>query len=126
MSCNSCSGNQTQSTTIYACSGAADVGDITDRCARHLTREGAGKMSCATGVGAGVQSLRNTALSASRILAIDGCATRCVERALNETGVKDFIHVELGSQGFPKGQSPATDENIGRALEILRERLASN
>ena len=37
-------------TLIFACSGAADVGAISDQAARKMTREGAGKMFCLTGV----------------------------------------------------------------------------
>jgi len=83
-----------------------------------------GKMSCAVGVGAGIQSLRNGALSAGRILAIDGCATRCVAKALAESGVTEHVHIELGSVGFAKGKSPASEENIERACRTARDRLA--
>jgi len=123
MSCSSCSSAPT--TLVYSCSGAADVGEISDRVARALSREGIGKMSCAVGMGAGVQSLRNGALSAGRILAIDGCATRCVAKALAESGVTEYVHVELGSLGFGKGASPATEENVAKASEIARQRLAA-
>ena len=123
MSCSSCS--STPSTLIYSCSGAADVGEISDRVARTLSREGSGKMSCAVGMGAGVQSLRNGALSAGRILAIDGCATRCVAKALAETGVTEYVHIELGSEGFAKGASPASEENVGKACAIARQRLVA-
>ena len=46
-----CTCSQETTLVIYACSGAADVGEIADRTARHLAREGKGKMSCAVGVG---------------------------------------------------------------------------
>lgn len=123
MSCSSCSG--APSTIVYSCSGAADVGEISDRVARGLSREGIGKMSCAVGMGAGVQSLRNAALSAGRILAIDGCATRCVAKALAESGVTEYVHVELGSLGFGKGASPATDDNVAKASGMVRQKLAA-
>jgi uncharacterized metal-binding protein len=77
-------------------------------------------MSCAVGVGAGVQSLRNGALSAGRVVAIDGCALACVSKAMAESGVTEFVHVELGSLGFPKGNSPATPENVDRAVGAIR------
>jgi len=120
-----CSCSSAPATVIYSCSGAADVGEIADRTARTLSREGAGKMSCAVGVGAGIQSLRNGALSAGRILAIDGCATRCVAKALAEAGVTEYVHFDLGSEGFAKGASPATEDNIAKAFSLARERLAA-
>lgn len=121
----SCSCTSTPSTVLYACSGAADVGEIADRAARLLSREGLGKMSCSVGVGAGIQGLRNTALSAGRVVALDGCATRCVAKALAEAGVTDFVHLELGTEGFPKGASPANEANVERACALTRTRLAA-
>lgn len=116
----SCSCSQGRSIIIYSCSGASDVGEIADRTARRLARDGAGKMSCIAGVGAGEQSFQNGALSAGRILAIDGCAVQCVAKVLAKAGVTDFVHLELGSAGFVKGQSPADDANLGRALVEAR------
>lgn len=123
MTCN-CTSN-TPLTAIYSCSGAADVGELADRAARALARSGAGRMSCAVGVGAGVQSLRNTALSAGRVLAIDGCAVGCVSSALKQAGVAEFVHVELGRAGFPKGTSPADETNLAAVLALVQERLAT-
>ena len=111
-----CTCSQEPTLMIYACSGAADVGEIADRTARHLAREGKGKMPCAVGVAAGVPSLRNAALSAARVLAIDGCAVQCVAKALSSADVKGFSHLELGQAGFAKGQSPANDANLERAV----------
>lgn len=119
----SCSCSATPSTVLYACSGAADVGEIADRTARLLSREGLGKMSCSVGVGAGIQGLRNTALSAGRVVAIDGCAVRCVAKAMAEAGVTDLVHLELGAEGFAKGASPASPENVERACALVRARL---
>ncbi|HNY30297.1 MAG TPA: putative zinc-binding protein [Fibrobacteria bacterium] len=123
MSCSNCA--TTPATMIYSCSGAADVGEISDRVARTQSREGLGKMSCAVGVGAGIQSLRNGALSAGRVLAIDGCAVRCVAKAMGEAGVTEYVHIELGSEGFAKGASPASEENVAKACDMARTRLAS-
>ena len=36
---------------IFPCSGGSDVGEITDRAARKVTIEGAGKMYCLAGIG---------------------------------------------------------------------------
>jgi len=36
---------------IFACSGAADVGALSDQAARKLTSEGFGQMFCLAGIG---------------------------------------------------------------------------
>ena len=46
-----CCGGETK--LIYACSGAANVGEIADRVARKLSSEENYLMSCLAGVGAG-------------------------------------------------------------------------
>jgi uncharacterized metal-binding protein len=58
---------------IFACSGAADVGEIADRAGRELTKNGLGKMFCLAGVGGRVGGIMKTTESADKILAIDGC-----------------------------------------------------
>ena len=42
---------------IYACSGAADVGEIADRVARKIASDGFTKMTCLAGIGAGIIQL---------------------------------------------------------------------
>ena len=44
-------------TLIFACSGAADVGGISDRAARKLTADIAGKIYCLAGIGGRVQGI---------------------------------------------------------------------
>lgn len=60
-------------TVVYACSGCSDAGEIADRVARQLTREGAAQMSCLAGIGGRVKSLVLKAENAERILVVDGC-----------------------------------------------------
>lgn len=51
---------------VYACSGCSDAGEIADRVARQLTREGVAQMSCLAGIGGRVKSLVSTANAPSR------------------------------------------------------------
>lgn len=108
---------------IFSCSGAADVGAIADQTARKLSREGAGKMFCLTGIGGRVASIVKTAKAADRIVAIDGCAQECARHCLDEAGFKDFAHVHLGQLGLEKGMSPVGDDSIARAASAAREIL---
>lgn len=60
---------------IYACSGAADVGEIADGVARKLRDEGFAKMSCLAAIGADLSGYVQTAKAADTVVAIDGCST---------------------------------------------------
>jgi uncharacterized metal-binding protein len=106
---------------IFACSGASDVGEIADRTARELTREGAGRMFCLTGIGGRVESIVKTAKAADAILAIDGCAQVCAKHCLEQAGFTGFAHLQLGDLGMEKGMSPATGEAIQRAMKGAKE-----
>jgi uncharacterized metal-binding protein len=109
-----CSGGDT---LIFACSGAADVGAISDRAARQMTRDGIGKMFCLAGVGGRVEGIVQKAKAASRIVTIDGCSLDCTKKCLELAGVRDFQYVRVTDLGLEKGKSPATDENVAKVAD---------
>jgi len=97
---------------ILACSGAADVGAIADQAARKIARDGAGQMHCLTGVGGKVPAIMANILSASRILAIDGCDRNCSLTTLTQAGYPLYAYVNLGELGMEKGKTPVTSEAV--------------
>ena len=103
---------------IFSCSGAADVGEISDRAARKLTAEGAGKMFCLAGVGGRVSGIMASTQAAAAILAIDGCPLDCARKTLEEAGFTQFAHLRLSDLGMEKGKSPATEERISQSGRI--------
>jgi uncharacterized metal-binding protein len=117
---NSCSGGPK---LIFSCSGAADVGEISDRAARKLNKAGAGAMFCLAGVGGRIEPIMKKTGSASKILVIDGCPLNCVKGTLELAGFNEFIHLQVAELGLEKGKSPANNENIdkvaARAAEML-------
>ncbi|NQT53662.1 zinc-binding protein [bacterium] len=102
---------------IFACSGAADVGAITDQAARKLTRDGAGKMFCLAGVGGRVSGIMKSTGAAAGILAIDGCPLDCAKRCLQEAGFTEFEHIRVTDLGMEKGSTPVTEDNIAKVAE---------
>ena len=111
------------STLIFACSGAADVGEISDKLARQLTKNGVGKMFCLAGVGGKVEPIMNATKSASRIIAIDGCNLDCVKHCLQQAGFDAFQHIHITDMGMEKGKTPATGENITAAVQKVSDLL---
>ena len=114
----SCSGGPK---LIFACSGAADVGEITDKAARQLTKEGVGKMFCTVGIGGRVSGIMKTTESADKILAIDGCPLNCVKNSLEQAGFNIFEHLQLADLGLEKCSSPVTEENIDKVVAKGKE-----
>lgn len=109
---------------IFPCSGAADVGEIADRAARRLAKEGAGKMYCLAGIGGRVSDIIVNAQAAALILAIDGCKQDCARKTLVGAGSAGFKHLRLEDAGFAKGSSPATGGRIDEAVGLAKPLLA--
>ena len=104
--------NQIESRLIFACSGASDVGHLTDRAVRTLDREGVGRMYCLAGIGGRVESMLATTRAAKKVLVIDGCEQECGRKTLQQAGFGDFLHLRLTNLGFQKGKSHETPGDL--------------
>lgn len=104
-----CCGNGNR--LIYACSGAADVGEIADRVARKLAKEGFAKLSCLAGVGGHVSGFIASALGEVENIVIDGCPLACAQKTLQHIDAK-MTHYVLTDMGLEKGKTPATDSIV--------------
>ncbi len=109
----------TEAKLIYACSGAADVGEIADRVARKLRAEGFAKMTCLAGVGAGLSGYVQSAKGADENITIDGCKKACAKKTLEriEVALTSYVLTEFG---LVKGESPVSDEIVTRMCEKIK------
>jgi uncharacterized metal-binding protein len=104
-------------TLVYVCSGAADVGELTDRAARQMHREGLAAMSCLASIGARDEDIMFNADLADQVLLIDGCPLACAQRTFAQAEIRrPLLHFNLSEVGLTKGQSPASPENIQRVV----------
>lgn len=108
---------------IFSCSGAADVGELADRTARKLTREGHGKMFCLAGVGGRVSGILKSTEAAASILAIDGCSLDCTKKSLEEAGFTRINHLRLTDFGFEKGNTDVSGDAIAKVVEKAKSFL---
>ena len=120
-SCETCKGDLN---LIFSCSGAADVGGISDLAARKLSKEGVGKMYCLVGIGGNVSGIIETTKAAEKILAIDGCPVSCTKKLLERNGFNNFNYLLLSELELDKGKSPATDENVNKVVARGRDILS--
>jgi uncharacterized metal-binding protein len=104
---------------IYACSGAADVGEIADRVVRKLRSEGDFLMTCLAGVGAGLSGYVQSAKGADANITIDGCPVACARKTLERIGVtpKSYILTELG---LVKGKAAVSEKIINEMCEKIK------
>ena len=111
-----------KNTILYACSGASDVGEITDKVARKLREQNSGKMSCLAGVGADVSGYVETARGADECIVIDGCSVNCGKKMFEKQGLKGkfFTLTELGLE---KGKAPVTEKIVDEMVEKIKVKL---
>lgn len=101
---------------VLACSGACDLGQITDLVARKLRDNGVRKMNCLAVVGAGItESIEQ--LKKTDILMLDGCTVDCGKKILDKAGFADYKYLRMTDLGFKKGQTPVTEEVINNVYE---------
>ena len=122
--------DKTQNTTepkpiIYSCSGSSDAGELADRVARELSKQGVGEMSCLAGIGGRVKPLMNTAQKAQRIVVVDGCPLNCARHTLQNAGFNEFQHIALHDLGHRKGYCPVTQERVAEATAAAAELVAN-
>jgi uncharacterized metal-binding protein len=110
-------------TLIFPCSGAADVGEISDRAARSMSARGHGKMFCLAGIGGNISGMIASVEGADQLLVIDGCDLDCAKKTMEERELHDFLHFRVTDLGIEKSKSPATPERIDAVTEKGRELL---
>ena len=96
---------------VIACSGACDLGQVTDIVARKLRDNKVFKMNCLAAVGADVQPTIE-AFKAANLLMLDGCAVDCGKKILYKAGITNYKYIRMTDLGYTKGHTPVTDEVI--------------
>ena len=97
---------------IFPCSGASDVGGLSDQAARQMAKDGTGKMYCLAGIGGRVEGIMANTRAAGRVVVIDGCEQECARKTMELAGFRDFQHLKLAEMGFKKGETPVTPARI--------------
>ena len=111
---------------IFPCSGASDVGGLTDRAARQMTLDLAGKMYCLAGIGGRVEGILANTKSAAKVLVIDGCKEECARKTMELAGFSGFAYLQLERDlGFEKGATGVTAARIRQIADRGAELLIS-
>ena len=111
---------------IFPCSGASDVGGLTDRAARQMTLDLAGKMYCLAGIGGRVEGIMADTKAAAKVLVIDGCKEECARKTMELAGFSRFAHLQLERDlGFEKGATRVTAARVRQVADQGAELLVS-
>ncbi|MCX6651500.1 MAG: putative zinc-binding protein [Methanomassiliicoccales archaeon] len=113
-------------TIVYACAGAANLGQACNEMALRLVEQGRARMGCLAGVGGHVPNMVMSARSADQVITLDGCAVQCARKVLEHNDVVPMIHIVATDLGLTKvmGQRWKGDEvsAISEAFDRLKPR----
>jgi uncharacterized metal-binding protein len=122
--CGCSCGSEKKVTLVFPCSGASNVGQITNELALRLTREGAGAMSCLAGVGAHISGFVVSARDCDQLVVLDGCPQMCAAKVFEHVGIKPHVHLLLSDCDFRKRQgAPVSPEEVERALTLVLSKM---
>ena len=96
---------------VLACSGAADLGQLTDCVAREFKKTGERQMKCLAMVGIGTDDIISD-FSKYDILVLDGCSVDCGKKMLERAALENFKQIRMTDLGYTKGKTPVTDELV--------------
>ena len=114
-----CSCSDKVERAVLSCSGASDLGEITDLLARKLKTNNVRNMKCLAMIACNNKPLIEN-LKSANILVIDGCSIDCAKKIMEDANLKNFRHIRLTDYGFKKGQTPANEENIAKVYNDIQ------
>ncbi|MCW0483202.1 putative zinc-binding protein [Gaoshiqia sediminis] len=96
---------------VFSCSGACDLGQITDAVARRLRDNGVRKMNCLAVVSAGIEN-SIADFKTKNVLMLDGCPIDCGRQILDKAGFTNYTYMRVTDLGLKKGQTPVTEDVV--------------
>jgi uncharacterized metal-binding protein len=107
---------------ILACSGASNVGQLSNQAAIELTREGFGKMFCLAGIGAHLSGFVTSAKDVPNMIVIDGCSVGCGKKILEHAEIPLKSYLAISDLGIEKEHNTdLTREQIEKAKAAVRD-----
>jgi uncharacterized metal-binding protein len=108
-------------TAVLACAGTGINGELGDRLARRMQKEGLTEMYNIAQLRAKIASSSRLAMT-PKVLVIDGCHSGCASECLKEMGYSGFDvwdireHLDLDDRDY-------TEEDLEEALVLVKKRL---
>jgi len=87
---------------IFSCSGASNVGQITNQAGVRLSQNGTGRFFCLAGIGGHVSGMIESTKAGKMLVAIDGCQVACAKKTLEHAGFNIDEYVQVTELGVEK------------------------
>lgn len=111
-----CSGGVT---TILACSGGSNVGQITNEVAKRLDRAGVGRFFCLAGVGGHISGMVASVEGSDTVLVTDGCPMACAKKTMEAANLRDYQYVVVTDLGIEKSHDfRLCDEDVEQIMSV--------
>jgi len=110
---------------ILACSGGANVGQLTNQAAIELTKEGWGKMFCLAGVGAHLTGFVQSVKDNPDVVVLDGCEIGCSKAIFEHLNlpIRNYIVVTKDMQIEKNHEFDLKREEIDRLKEMVKTKV---
>jgi uncharacterized metal-binding protein len=110
--------------TILPCSGGSNCGQIANQAAVSLDTLGVGKIYCLAGIAAHIPGMVESAKSAKRLVAIDGCQVSCAKKTIEHAGLKVTDWLCVTDEGITKSHTfSLKDSDIAMITGKIKELL---
>jgi len=111
---------------IFPCAGAANIGQLSNRIAIELEKQGIVNLMCTAGIGARAPGLMKSAETSDRIITIDGCPLNCASKTLELAGFKPDRQIVISEFGIKKSKERGLeDQEVADTLRKVMEILQS-
>jgi len=98
---------------LLTCSGASNVGQLSNQAVVELTQEGFGKFFCLAGIGAHLDKFVQSAKNNPEVVVIDGCPVGCAKRVVEHAEIPINKYLVVTKLGIEKNH----------ILEIKKEEI---
>lgn len=123
MSC-SCS---TDTKTVLACSGASNVGQITNEVAKALDTSDEASFFCLAGIGGHVSGMIESVKGSDKVVVLDGCPVGCAKKTMDEAGITGYEYLVVTDLGIVKKHNfDLATADMEKAVAAVRAMLGQS
>jgi uncharacterized metal-binding protein len=123
MGCSCGCNSDKHKTLVFACSGAYDVGLLSDEIARELETRDKAFMECLSGISAEIPEIIDYAKSAHVNVLIDGCHVNCVKKIFNLKNITNVVHFSVEDFGFKRDNTEITEDVVQSITDIIEKQI---
>lgn len=107
---------------IFACSGASNVGELSNAASVKLTKDGFGNKVCTASLAIKTPAIMERVEDADKIIVIDGCPVSCAKRIADNAGAKVDQYIIITELGIRKiGDMDILDEDLEKTVSAIKE-----